>query len=123
MNKIVGIAASEGISIGKAFYVQSETIDVPKKKISFEDISREIYRLEEALIETRKEISSLQRQIDDQLGYDHAKIFEAHMLVLEDRLLIEDIINQIKNKRINVEYAFSQSIRKYIDILQKLEDA
>ncbi len=123
MNKIVGIAASEGISIGKAFYVQSETIDVPKKKISFEDISREIYRLEEALIETRKEISSLQRQIDDQLGYDHAKIFEAHMLVLEDRLLIEDIINQIKNKRINVEYAFSQSIKKYIDILQKLEDA
>lgn len=123
MNKIVGIAASEGISIGKAFYVQSETIDVPKKKISFEDISREIYRLEEALIETRKEISSLQRQIDDKLGYDHAKIFEAHMLVLEDRLLIEDIINQIKNKRINVEYAFSQSIKKYIDILQKLEDA
>ncbi|MBN2483781.1 MAG: phosphoenolpyruvate--protein phosphotransferase [Candidatus Omnitrophica bacterium] len=123
MNKIIGIAASEGISIGKAFYVQSEHIDVPKKKISFEDISREIYRLEEALIETRKEIGSLQRQIDEKLGYDHAKIFEAHMLVLEDRLLIEDIINQIKNKRINVEYAFSQSVKKYIDILQKLDDA
>ena len=104
MNKIIGIAASEGISIGKAFYVQSEHIDVPKKKISFEDISREIYRLEEALIETRKEIGSLQRQIDEKLGYDHAKIFEAHMLVLEDRLLIEDIINQIKNKHILFSY-------------------
>jgi phosphoenolpyruvate-protein phosphotransferase (PTS system enzyme I) len=122
MNKIKGISASSGIAIGKVFYIRKESIDVPKLKIAFEDISREIYRLEEALIETRKEIGSLQLRIDEKLGYDHSKIFEAHMLVLEDRLLIEDIINQIKNKKINVEYAFSQSVKKYIDILQKLDD-
>jgi phosphotransferase system enzyme I (PtsI) len=78
--------------------------------------------LEEALIETRKELANLQKTIAQDLGFTHAKIFEAHLLVLEDRILIEDIIQQIKNKKINVEYAFSQSIKKYIDTLLRLDD-
>jgi phosphotransferase system enzyme I (PtsI) len=122
MHKIKGIAASSGIVIGKAFYIGEEELTVPKKKILYEDISREIYRLEEALIETRKEISTLQKRIAKEMSYDHAQIFEAHMLVLEDRLLIEDIINQIKSKKVNVEYAFSQSVRKYIETLKKIDD-
>ncbi|MCK4810390.1 MAG: phosphoenolpyruvate--protein phosphotransferase [Candidatus Omnitrophica bacterium] len=122
MIKLKGIAASGGISIGKAFYVGKEEIIVPKSKISHEDISREIYRLEEALIDTRKTIGSLQKRIADEMGYDHAQIFEVHMLVLEDRMLIEDIIMQIKNKKVNVEYAFSQSLNKYTNTLRKLDD-
>lgn len=122
MNKFKGIAASGGIGIGKALVLGKEELAAPKTKISHEDISKEIYRLEEALIETRKEISSLQKKILQDLGFDHAKVFEAHLLVLEDRVLIEDIIQQIKTKKVNVEYAFSQSIKKYVDTLLKLED-
>jgi phosphotransferase system enzyme I (PtsI) len=122
VNRLKGIAASGGIGIGKALLLGKEDLSAPKIKISHEDISREIYRLEEALIETRKEISTLQKKILNDLGFDHAKVFEAHLLVLEDRVLIEDIIQQIKNKKVNVEYAFSQSIKKYIDTLLKLQD-
>ncbi|RKY39101.1 MAG: phosphoenolpyruvate--protein phosphotransferase [Candidatus Omnitrophota bacterium] len=122
MFKVRGIAASRGIAIGKAFYIGKEELTIPKRKIRHEDISREIYRLEEALIDTRKEISTLQKKISDEMGYNHARIFEAHMLVLEDRMLIEDVITQIKNKKVNVEYAFSQSVKKYIDTLRKLDD-
>jgi phosphotransferase system enzyme I (PtsI) len=122
MIRLKGIAASVGISIGKALVIGKEELSAPKLKISHEGISREIYRLEEALIETRKEISLLQKKILNELGFDHAKVFEAHLLVLEDRVLIEDVIQQIKTKRVNVEYAFVQSIKKYVDALLKLED-
>lgn len=122
MIKLKGIAASSGIGIGKVVILGKEEFAIPKKKISHEDISREIYRLEEALIGTRREISTFQKRIAEELGFDHAKIFEAHLLVLEDRVLIEDIIQQIKNKKVNVEYAFSQSIKKYVDTLLKLDD-
>lgn len=122
MIKLKGIAASPGIGIGKVLVLGKEELVPPKLKISHEDIAREIYRLEEALIETRKEISLLQKKILNELGFDHAKVFEAHLLVLEDRVLIEDIIQQIKTKKINVEYAFAQSIKKYIDTLLRLED-
>jgi len=122
MIKLKGIAASGGVSIGKVVCWGQEEFVIPRRKISHEDISREIYRLEEALIETRKEISALQKKIGHELGFDHAKIFEAHLLVLEDRVLIEDIIQQIKDKKFNVENAFSQSIKKYVAALLNLND-
>ncbi len=122
MIKLKGIPASAGVAIGKAYCMGKDEFPIVKRKVAYEDISREIYRLEEALIETRKEIVSLQRRISKDLGFTEAKVFEAHLLVLEDRVLIEDIIQQIKNKRVNVEYAFYQSIKKYIDTLLKIDD-
>lgn len=122
MIKLKGIAVSGGVGIGAALVLSRDELSVPRRKIDHDEISREIYRLEEALIETRKEISNLQKKISKEIGFDHGRIFEAHYLVLEDRVLIEDVIKQIKNKRMNVEYAFSQSIKKYVDTLLKLDD-
>ena len=122
MIKLKGIAVSGGVGIGKALLLRKDELSVPKRKISHHEISREIYKLEEALIETRQEVSTLQKKISKEIGFDHGRIFEPHFLVLEDRVLIEDVIIQIKNKRLNVEYAFSQSIKKYVDTLLKLDD-
>ena len=122
MIKLKGIGVSGGVGIGNVLVLQKDDISIPKRKISHDEISREIYRLEEALIATRREISNLQKKISKEIGFDHGKIFEAHYLVLEDRVLIEDVITQIKNKKINVEYAFSQSIKRYVDTLLKLND-
>ena len=123
MIKLKGIAASSGIAVGSAYRLGRDELYIPKRRISHEEIPKEIYCLEEALIATRKEILSIQKRISRELGFTEAKIFEAHLLVLEDRVLIEDIILQIKNKRINVEYAFSQCIKKYIDAFNKMKDA
>lgn len=122
MIKIKGIGVSGGIGIGKVLILRKDEFSVPKKKISHDEISREIYRLEEALMTTRKQISDLQKKISQEIGFDHGRIFEAHYLVLEDRVLIEDVIKQIKIKKVNVEYAFSESIKKYVDTLLKLKD-
>ena len=122
MIKLKGIGVSGGVGIGNVLVLQKDDISIPKRRISHDEISREIYRLEEALIATRREISNLQKKISKEIGFDHGKIFEAHYLVLEDRVLIEDVITQIKNKKINVEYAFSQSIKRYVDTLLKLND-
>jgi len=122
MLKLKGIAASSGIAIGRAYCLGEDEFSIPKRKISYEEISREIYRLEEALIDTRKEIVTIQDKISKELGFSEAKIFEAHLLVLEDRVLIEDVIKQIKSKKVNVEFAFSRSIKKYTDTLLNFDD-
>ncbi|MCQ9204744.1 MAG: phosphoenolpyruvate--protein phosphotransferase [Omnitrophica bacterium] len=122
MIKLKGIGVSGGVGIGKVLLLRKDELTVPKRKISHDEISREIYHLEESLIDTRREISNLQKKISKEIGFDHGRIFEAHFLVLEDRVLIEDVIMQIKNKHVNVEYAFSQSVKKYVDTLLKLND-
>lgn len=122
MIKLRGIGVSGGFGIGKVLVLRKDELSVPKRKIAHDEISREIYHLEEALMETRKQISDLQKKITKEIGFEHGRIFEAHYLVLEDRVLIEDVIKQIKAKKVNVEYAFSESIKKYVDTLLKLKD-
>ncbi|MCF7907967.1 MAG: phosphoenolpyruvate--protein phosphotransferase [Candidatus Omnitrophica bacterium] len=122
MIKLKGIAVSGGVGIGTVLTLRKDELSIPRRKIAHDEISREIYRLEEALIETRRQISDLQKKISQDIGFDHGRIFEAHFLVLEDRMLIEDIIKQIKNNKVNVEYAFSQSVKKYVDTLLHLND-
>jgi phosphoenolpyruvate-protein phosphotransferase (PTS system enzyme I) len=120
--KIKGISASPGIAIGEAFIIGGEDILVNPKKITVDKIPQEILRFEEALIQTRKDLLRLKKGIDSNLGQSHAQIFDAHLLVLEDRVLIEDVIELIKKKKVNIEYAFQQVAKKYINTLAKLND-
>ncbi|NQV04081.1 MAG: phosphoenolpyruvate--protein phosphotransferase, partial [Candidatus Omnitrophica bacterium] len=117
-----GIPASAGIVTGKAFLYDARRIMVPVRKISRRLISREIVRFEEALIKTRAEILEIQKKITKEMGSHHAEIFNAHLLVLEDRMLIEEVIGGLKKERKCVEHIFSKVLNKYIDVFSKMDD-
>jgi len=117
-----GIAASPGIAIGRVFVWDSEEYTINKYKIEENQIPIEITRFEEALIKTRSEILSIQKKISKEMGVQHAEIFNAHLLVLEDRMLIEEVINKIKKEKVNVEHIFVEVIKKYADIFSKMDD-
>ncbi|MFH1868971.1 MAG: phosphoenolpyruvate--protein phosphotransferase [Candidatus Omnitrophota bacterium] len=117
-----GIAASPGIAIGKAFLYNREDIAVPRTKIKVSDIPNEIARFEEALMKTRSEIVSIRDKISNEMGVKHAEIFNAHLLVLEDRMIIDEIISRLRSQKLNVEYLFEDVLRKYIRVFQKMDD-
>ncbi len=122
MIKLKGIAAAAGISIGPAYKIGKEEIVVPKQTIQESDIPLQIQLFEEALIKTRKEIVELQKKIAIDLGQEEAQIFDAHLLVLEDRMIIEEVISRLKKERLNVAFIFSEVLKKYIDVFSKIED-
>ncbi len=122
MYMLKGIAASSGITIGPAYRVGREEFIVPKEAIRAEDIPVQIARFEEALIQTRKEIMQLQKRITSEMGQDEAQIFDAHLLVLEDRMLIEEVITRLKKEQLSVAYIFSGVLKKYIEVFSKIED-
>ncbi len=117
-----GVSASSGIAMGSVYFIGKEDFVIDKVKISLEDIPREILRFEDALINTRRSLIDLQKNIETKLGATHAQIFDAHLLVLEDRVLVEDVITQIKKEKVSVEYAFSKTIEKYVDTFSNMED-
>ena len=117
-----GIPASPGIVIGRAFLFDARRFIVPAKKIKEEDIPKEIARLEEALIKTRSEIFEIQKKISKEMGYNHAEIFNAHLMVLEDRMLIEEVIENLKKERKCVEHVFAKVLEKYINVFSKMDD-
>ena len=120
--RLTGIAVSPGIAIGKVFVWDSEEYTVTRHQITDAQIPLEITRFEEALIKTRFEILDIQKKISKEMGVEHAEIFNAHLLVLEDRMLIEEVINKIKRERVNVEFAFSEVLKRYADIFSKMDD-
>jgi len=122
MIKLKGIAAAPGISIAKAYKIGKEEFDIPKEPIRPDEIPLQIQLFEEALIATRKEIIELQKRISKDMGQEEAQIFDAHLLVLEDRMLIEEVISRLKKEQINVSFIFSEVLKKYIAVFSKIED-
>lgn len=122
MIKLKGIAAASGIAIGPAYKIGKEEFAIPRDAIREDEIAPQIQFFEEALIKTRREIIELQKRIASDMGQEEAEIFDAHLLVLEDRMLIEEVILRLKKERLNVVYIFSEVLKKYIDVFSKIED-
>ncbi|MBL7070099.1 MAG: phosphoenolpyruvate--protein phosphotransferase [Candidatus Omnitrophica bacterium] len=122
MFKLKGIAAASGISIGPAYKIGKEEFVVVKYAIREEEIPVQIQLFEEALIKTRREIIGLQKRISVDMGQDEAQIFDAHLLVLEDRMLIEEVISRLKKGQLNVAYIFSEVLKRYIQVFSNIED-
>ena len=117
-----GIPASPGIVKGKVFLFNTDVDQVVARHIKKDDIPQEISRLENALIQTRKEILDLQGRISKGMGREHADIFNAQLLVVEDRALIEEVIKRLESERKNIEYIFQQVSQKYVKVFAEMED-
>jgi len=57
-----------------------------------------------------------------EMGTEKARIFGAHLMVLEDEVLIGEVIAKLKKDRVAVEYIFWEVLEKYISVLSKSED-
>lgn len=122
MKIISGIAAAGGIAIGRAMLLDHEDLSVPATPITAEQVPAEIQRFEEALTRTRAQILKIQHQITQELGREHAEIFDAHLMLIEDRTLIEEVILGLKTQLLTVEYVFSQALKKYTTALSGVND-
>lgn len=56
------------------------------------------------------------------MGQEHAEFFNAHLLVLEDQALREEILNGLKTQRLNVEVIFNEVIRRHLRAFARTED-
>lgn len=122
MIKLKGIGAASGIAVGSAYKIGKEEIIVVKQPITENDIPLQIQLFEEALIKTRREIIDLQKRITGEMGQEEAQIFDAHLLVLEDRVLIEEVISRLKKELVCVAYIFSEVLKRYVEVFSKIED-
>ncbi|MFP4472455.1 MAG: phosphoenolpyruvate--protein phosphotransferase [Candidatus Omnitrophota bacterium] len=124
MNEIIlkGIPAAPGIAIGPAYILDKQELIVAPRSIMEQEIPIEIARFEEALIRTREEVATLQKKIADEMGSQHAQIFDAHLMALEDRSLIEDVVKGIRHQKQSAEYVFSHVLKKYAKVFANMED-
>lgn len=119
---LFGIPASPGIAHGPVFSFLHDEVKVATYEVSESDQEEEIKRFLEALEMTRSEIRQIRDDVAKNLGEKEAGIFDAHMLVLEDRALIDDVIKDIKESGENVEKCVHRVTEKYLAFFDQLED-
>ncbi len=117
-----GIGVSPGVAVGEVVVFAAEGIPIPERPITEKDVPVEITRFEEALIKTRHQISEIQRRVSAVLGEEHASIFDAHLLVVDDRYFVEEVIRELHEKHRNIEAVVGSVAERYMEMLGKVED-
>lgn len=119
---LTGIPAAPGITIGRVYLLDSEDFVIPQRKIRRGEIESEIARFNSCLAETRRELLGIKTRISEEMGSEHASIFNAHLLVIEDPILINDVISRIEKELLGVECVFLDVMRRYIKVLSRTND-
>jgi phosphotransferase system enzyme I (PtsI) len=117
-----GIGVSTGVATGPVFLLTTEDERVVERDLIDEEMPREIARFEDALISTRHQIREIQKQVDGALGPESASIFDAHLLVVDDRALVEEVIRGLKQQKKNVEAVLQVVAERYAAALLRVED-
>lgn len=117
-----GIAVAPGIAHAQVVVHWVDDEEIPLRKISPSEMPEEIARFEAALIATRAELLEIQQRIADAIGAKDASIFDAHLLVVEDRTLIDEVLRGLEKDRHNVEYIFHKTAERYCKTLGEIDD-
>lgn len=120
--RLTGIPASPGIAIGTALVLGSRITDIEKNQIRQEDVESEINTLEQAIDTTKKLVLELQEKVLKELKDQEARIFDAHLLILDDYTLINSVKEAIKNNLVSADYAFYDKIQYYVKAIGRIKD-
>ena len=113
---------SPGIARGQVHVVRDELDEVVRYRVASSQVTDEISRFETALIQTRMQILEMQQRIAESIGAKDAAIFDAHLLVVEDRTLIDEVLRKLETDLCNVEWIFQEVATRYAETLNKIDD-
>ena len=121
--KLRGIPVSEGVSRGRVVVLNRHRI-VPAKT-NFESLNPEAEeaRFLAALDKTRQQILEIQKRLHDKIGAKQSLIFDAHLLVLEDPAVLEEVNRKIREEKLSSEYALYNATEKYAEALSSVDDS
>ena len=117
-----GLGVSPGLARGRVFVLRRDDESVPDYAICPEDVAGEVARFETALVATRVQILEMQERIAEAIGAKDASIFDAHLLVVEDRSIVDEVLRGLARKHRNVEIVFKEVTDRYAQTLAAIDD-
>jgi phosphotransferase system enzyme I (PtsI) len=120
--RMVGLGVSPGLARGPLVLGNDVFAEPPPETIDASEVAMEMQRLEDGLTATRDQLTALQALIEKQSGSEHAAIFDAHLLMLEDESLLNEVRGRIKNNPEAAAGAFWAVTSRYVNLLRNIKD-
>ena len=100
-----GVPASPGIAIGKASYISPKSVRPPRKVIEPSKVESELHHFKTAVTKTLKQMRQTREKATKEMGEIFGRIFDSHLLILEDPMLYNEIEEIIRNKFLSADNA------------------
>ena len=120
--RLKGLGVSPGVGIGRALVLKRATREL-RFRVPETLISREIERLHEARARSREQIEHIKARIAVASGPDHAYLFDAQLLMLDDEMLVDRAVAIIRQERLNAESALQRAFEQISSVFEQAEDA
>lgn len=117
-----GVGVSEGIVVGRVLRMHGNTGYVYRANIAAGELELELERFQAAVRLSRSQLQSIKDRAERELGKDHAYIFDAHLLLLEDEKLINDVENSIRTEQANAEWALKVVSDRLLSVYSEIKD-
>jgi phosphotransferase system enzyme I (PtsI) len=115
-----GIGVSPGIVIGEVLLKEEKQIIIEKKDII--SYKEEIQRFKMAIENSKSEIKGIYDSVLKSIGESEASIFEAHLMILEDPEMLEQVEKKIEDNKVNAEWALKEISEMFISIFEDMDN-
>lgn len=114
-----GIAASAGVSIAKAYKLESPKVEIVKKE---GDPAVEIEKFNAGLEKTKTDIEGVKERAAVRLSAEEVAVFDAHLMMAGDPEFASQITNMIENDKVNAEYAAETVANQMIQMFESMDN-
>jgi len=124
MHTIAGIATARGFVAGPVFIYRGDgNVPVPEYVVESDKVDDELLRLRRAKMDTRRDLESLLATLRERSSDEDVKVFECHLMMLEDEVFDEEIRRYIVEDCVNAECAVRRATNAARAKFEHMNDA
>ncbi len=118
-----GVSVSEGLATGRVLRLHSGAHHhIYRATLVASDIERETRRMRAAVRLSRRQLLAIKKRAERALGAEHAYIFDAHLLMIEDQKLLDEVEECIRREHVNAEWAVKVVSDRLLAIYTEIKD-
>ncbi len=116
-----GIAASKGYAIGQIYIMAQNEIEIDKTPCT--DANASLCKLKDAVEASRLQLQKIRQKTAETIGEEEAKVFDSHMMFLEDPEFIGAIEETIRTESLQTVAAIEKVKLFYKTLFDQMDNA
>ncbi len=120
--ELKAVAAAPGIAIAPVIHMRTAGEFVPTERLAPDRVDEECDRFLKAVERAEEALRALMAGFSKQLAKKEEGIFAAHLALLKDPGLLQEVQDRIRNRHVNAEVALQQVVARYEGIFESMDN-
>jgi phosphotransferase system enzyme I (PtsI) len=117
-----GIGVSRGVAIGRVQRLHAQDLDIQERGIADNEVGHEVTRFYGAHRRAKDELRLVRDEIPEGTPSDIAAFIDTHLLMMDDRSIVDATVGHIKAAKINAEAALEKSRAALVAVFEQMDD-